>query len=434
MKAVSEQENLPASSDGECNRDGKPSLLQQLRSQEVPSLTSASLDSPRKAEEMQRLIVRHRSEFPSHLQDRIPETNTSLEFATREAVRRFLAELSESIRAFCFGHCLELEDGEDPSTNTVPPQRWHDALDSAIHTQDELELVLRLLPSLLTKPDFYKRGPNVHRSFLVYRMLASPMTLSFVPLLLELADELVVTNRSNSPIRCVAEHWTRNVSLELVRTCPVYQHPAWDSDARSVLQELRARGLLTPSDVVRHDLVWPLLLEPIACVQERLGFLLEWDPSVVGPKGSRLLLRFLLRQVPSCVEAGGDSDEDAKETFRQLLETSMLRCPLEIGFLFHKEDYANDIEGTTHSLSFRLACKWLGRETVATLIDAAISKQQQQQRTTASANTTSAKYATTPAVSVAPIALVLAAATNNDILLDGLYTIIRRDPISAFLP
>lgn len=88
--------------------------------------------------------------------------------------------------------------------------------------------------------------------------------------------------------------------------------------------------------------------------------------------------------------------------FEMIFELGMSHCPTDLGFVFH-------------NTTFEYACKYFGTEKMARMIDDKILS-------TLGQNSNETLQA-----------LVFAAATNDKISLDGVYTLFRHDPI-ALLP
>jgi len=96
-----------------------------------------------------------------------------------------------------------------------------------------------------------------------------------------------------------------------------------------------------------------------------------------------------------------------------MIELGMVHYPKELGFLFHP-------------LSYRLACDIFGGETIAEIAETALAKSLSQN---SSSNSSSSSSETKHTLQT----LLFAAATNDKISLEGLYTLVRRDPMALML-
>lgn len=179
-----------------------------------------------------------------------------------------------------------------------------------------------------------------------------------------------------------------------------------DEVCHSVLVRLGKKGFVTRDEICDcSDMV--LNTTPF-CTEKRVRFMIDFDPTLLMRSA---LLHYFLDDLKYCPDA------DLKR-FQTLFELGMYYYPAAIGLLFHRDypwehacEWPFDCD---NSHPFSIACAFFGKEKVTELVDEIISK-------------------STRGRPLAIQNLVFAAATNADILEDGLYFLLRRDP-TALVP
>jgi hypothetical protein len=337
-------------------------------------------------------IVRHQSEFPVKLRRWIQELGNKPKSCSEQS----RSELRLAVKKLLFGHLFDETDNDAASSSAAP--RWG-GLNSEVDSEEEAEAAIRLFPSLLSERSSPVRG-NLYNLPIFWAMTCMN-AIPFVPLLAELGVELGgfrKLQRGGLQLGPLMELVT-NFSL-LVRNQSYHTDKHYgqiDETCLSVLVRLKEKGLLRKQDI-EMLLIWPDVLYGKPCrTEHRVRFLINWDPKILKKDGkcNTLLYRYLGRW---------DTDKDCTlERFQTIFELGMLHYPEEIGFIFHSDDYGCS--------PFAMACEIFGREQVAQIVDELIFQN--------------------PLGRIKTIKrLMVSVATNDDIHVEGLYTLFRHYPVA----
>jgi len=143
------------------------------------------------------------------------------------------------------------------------------------------------------------------------------------------------------------------------------------------------------------NFVYGLVREKPSHTEKRFRFFLDWDPTVLKKGG---LFEICCKRCEGCKDRV--SEDEYLGRFQMIFEIGMSHYPEEIGFLFHR--------AMSSTPPFQMACKLFGKEVITKMFDKMILK-------------------STMGRCDAIRTLVFAAAA---ISLDGLYLLIRLDPIA----
>lgn len=351
----------------------KPTLLEQLRTNSVV----VSPNTPEECWEKARLIIEHKSEFPSTLRPVI--SNAALRFHSSIG---FLSQLDIAVIVFFANECVL-----DGTTSF----EWQ-GRDNEVDTDEEVELLIRLFPRVLTekvivadtnmKYVLVNYFPNPVASLLFQEKVAS-----FFPLFAELGIEV---DRFKEEDR-----FSMNNLFGFLQSN--------SKDFLSVMKKLKEKGLVEKNDTCalmlslfsgRYDKF------PHDFFETNLRFLIDWNPNILVKCGRPINLLHTYAYFQHC-------EKDVR-IFEVIIELGMSHYPWELGFVFHK---ITTMENSSHRTFFEIASihgpEWI-KDTVRDKI----------LRTVGETNTTKLQD------------LVISAATNDEISLDGLYTLIRYDPMT----
>jgi hypothetical protein len=372
----------------------KPSLLERLRQQRVVVDPTTEKDARQKMN----LIIEHRLEFPSNLREAIRESLGEEHSECQPEI--FLSEVYKSVKAFFFGRSNRNNDeSDDESKSTL---QWWYGLDSDVDTEEEVELAIRLFPNLLTEE--YFSFSSLNGCYPIYVSLMCLKALFFIPLLAELGVEL---GRFKEKERGGLTCFMKSVLFQLF--CNVILRDDHDEESSgkldeastAILMRLKEKGLMKKEDIYQCDLanllLYRALYKKTLRIEKRFKFLINWNPSILMEcgQGNNLLNHYVCRL---CRTNEGCLHPDTVQRFQAIVELGMYHFPAELGFVFHKP-------------TFQLACENFGTKKVARIIDGEILRSLEQNNNTLNA-------------------LVFAAATNDEISLDGVYILFRRDPIA----
>ena len=397
-------------------KNRKPSVLKRLRQKLV--VVNPTTDDEKR--QMMNLILEHRSEFPLNLREAISEAvseTPTIEIQPDD----FLSGLFGAVEAYFFGQRRDIDDDDDeneeePDSESSPLHWWHGP-NSDIDTDEEVELAIRFFPEILTRKLHTSPLSSLNDCYPIYMLLMCSKALCFIPLLAELGREL---GKFEEEERYGLTCFMKNIIVHLVaqdisRDDPDQEH--LDETIASILTRLKEKGFIHSSDIYNHELVFMLLNRSRRYkklrTKRRLRFLINLDPSILVECGRGFgLLRLYLSMI--CYAAINDARTrcDALQKYEMMIELGMAHYPKELGFLFHQ-------------LSYRLACDIFGGETIAEIAETALAKYQSQNNNNNSSSSSETKHTLQN--------LLFAAATNDKISLEGLYTLVRRDPIALML-
>jgi len=411
-------------------------LLEQLRQRLVvvdPCLTD------QRAWQKMNLIIQHRQKFPQRIREAIDEA--AHEFVVLAAITIpfiFLEEIYETIK-LCFFRRRSSSDENDEdndenddateyfSTQPKPPLHWWHGPNCDVDTLEEIELAIRFFPQILTEKYYHPLFSRTTRHIPISVCFYCHKAMPFIPLLASLGTELgKFTKAERGGLTCLFQ----SVFVQLI--CNVMRKDGLDNDAAesysprkrdkasaAIMLSLKKKGLMKKEDIYNFDLTNLLLYNAMDrqnyCIEERFRFLIRWDPSILKQCGrSKPLLCHYVSRL--CEHAHDKSTpKGASERFQKIFEFGMLYFPSKLGFLFSNQTFA-------------LACDKFGHAEVSTIIDrklfCALEQENGIQRK--SRNTSShGSYLQT---------LIIAAACNDEISLDGLYTLFRLDPMALLSP
>ena len=372
----------------------KPSLLERLRQQHVVVDPTTEKDARQKMN----LIIEHRSEFPLNLRESIRESLGEEHSECQPEM--FLSEVYKSVKAFFFGRSNRNNDeSDDESESTF---KWWYGLDSDVDSEEEVELAIRLFPNILTEG--YFSFSSLNGCYPIYVSLMCLKALFFIPLLAELGVELGrFKEKERGGLTCFMKSVLFQLFSNVILRNDLDEELSekLDEASTAILIRLKEKGLMKKEDIYRFDLtnllLYRALYKKTLRIEKRFEFLINWNPSILMEcgRGNNLLNHYVCRL---CYTNEGCLRPDTVQRFQAIIELGMYHFPTELGFVFHRT-------------TFRLLCERLGTKKVAQIIDIEILRTLEQKNNTLKA-------------------LVFAAATNDAISLDGVYTLFRRDPIA----
>ncbi len=365
------------------------------------------------------LITEHKSEFPSKLRPSI----TIAASKCRPGI--FVSEVYIAATYFFFGR-FRPGDGHEIDDNLT--EDWW-GLDHEIDTEDEAELVIRLFPWILQEE--LTGIPSSKGQIPIFFLASCSKAVTFIPLFCKLGAELGVFGgkKESTGLTWAGKSGSALQQLFVNTLTPTMERECTndlDKESLGVLIRLREMGFTTEKS--EHQLVWWLFTaakhREIAFIEARLRLLVDWNPAILMDVCQRtnLLRNFLYR----FQERNGD-EPYALRLFEVIVELGMSYYPLELGFAFHKTNFSStsgaiiffpDPNGATNN--FTLACQVFGTETVARIVNKTISN-------------TFGGNQITDNVTITLKTLLFSASTNEKISLEGVYTLVCRDPI-AILP
>lgn len=449
-------------------------LLEDLRKQ----LVAGNILEPtteEEAEQKMNLILAHKAEFPSKLRAAIREASEVSEHPAQNQL--FGGEDDSSMESRSSGEsipskkrisrfflrCCRLQTTRRrrPRTRTQPEiflrkvynavkifflgamyrdydrfQTLHwllgwNGLDSDVDTEAEAELAIRCFPKILNQTSHLERT-GLHRARPIHMLLSHARAVSFVPLFAELGVELGrFKTEEKGGLACsnmsvVGQLLCNRIALTVESSRAHFRGEAPDTtevDKRSlaVLVRLGERGLVTKEDIYScgYDLIIDLFVaasyrEP-AFIEKRLRLLIDWNPTTLtefGGKGGYNLLDTYFRWNNYHDKWNFYEEHVEVRIFELIFELGMFYFPLEMGYVFH-------------NTTFQLACERIGTEKVGEMIHSKLLK-------TLAESKQRKKKSNKKRVTLQ--SLVVSAAANGDISLDGLYTLVRCDPAMALLP
>lgn len=356
------------------------------------------------------LLIKRQSEFPVKIREFIREAQNEL-LAGEPASCAMMKIQKANLYFFLSRRIRE-------STETEESTRWYGP-DIEVDTHDQIEVAIRFFPHLLHT---YRQRDNEWATTAIQAATTSLNSLPFVPLIAELGDEYNFFDEkqrggiwdsffnSNPKLKETALYQivTNKIILEKQEIHSDEFYRQIDDVSLSVLVRLKERGFLKKQDIC--DCVDLLVNEAPSRTEKRLRFFIDWDPTILQTKSEERATTFYNVYCNSLLEYCvwqchmHGAVEGMLERFQTLLELGLLHYPEEIGFLFHRDNLF-----PRPKPAFRKACRIFGRDKVVRVVNESISKYIRGQRDTFHK-------------------LVFIAATKDEILLDGLYLLVRRDP------
>ena len=357
------------------------------------------------------LLIKRQSEFPVKIRECIRQAQNGL--LAGEPASCAMMKIQEANLYFFLSRRMH------ETTETEESTRWYGP-DIEVDTHDQIEVAIRFFPHLLHT---YRQRDNEWATTAIQAATTSLKSLPFVPLIAELGDEYQFFDEKqrggiwdsffNSNAR-----WKETALYQIVTNKIILGKQKIHSDefyrqiddvSLSVLVRLKEKGFLKKQDI--WDCVDLLVNEAPSRTRKRLRFFLDWDPTIVQAKSDERAATFYSVYCNSLLEyciwqchIHGAVD-GMLERFQTLLELGLLYYPEEIGFLFHRDNLLE----MRPKPAFPTACRILGRDKVVRVVNESISKYIRGRRDTFHK-------------------LVFVAATKDEILLDGLYLLVRRDP------
>lgn len=376
------------------------------------------------------LILKHIHEFPSKFQPFITEAKQ-----TADAIFLHLRQSKEEIfERRVFHSASDFFAGQDLVRQKVYKNLSEDewlGLDSDIDTEDQVELLIRLYPNLLTESRRIWKDPYGNGAYPILNLTRTAKSVSFVPFFAKMGLELDLFFKARGGLCHTYGNQRVNVLHELLSNssnkhlrhanCGKAALANLDEKCLAVLARLQEDGLVKESDV--YSLLFYLLntgetgSRSMDFFETRLRLLIHWypttlmqihsssspfylDPFPFATASPRLPRHPVLLQ--ELLEFEGYISPPLKlRAFKVLFELGMSYYPEQLGFVFH---------GST----FGRACRIFGVERVSKMIDDQIVAGLNQNTNTMGLHS-----------------LVLAAAADDEISLDGLYTLIRCNPAAS---
>ncbi len=347
-----------------------------------------------------KLILDHRSEFPTKLCTAIEQIHGSNLHAPADAWT-FLSQVYEETKKFFLGH--------DPSTfnatninheRLIISGEWL-GLDKDIDTEDQAEIAIRFFPMVLTE---HLQLPYAILNP-IQLLLSKEKAVSFAPLLAKLLTEAGEYLQRQAIVRVglrkIFELLLTNYFARVVNGGKISK--SFDNESLAALARLRENGFVENADV--GVLAMSLLVHSIKAerdidfVETRFRLLVSWCPSILMDGGTSN--RPLLHTIYNESSRSNCKSRLFLRLFQVLSELGMIHYPDELGFVFHKW-------GGTFPLN-RFASIH-GREQIAEIVNDKL------------VSTLGSNVKTLPL-------LISAAATNDKIHLDGLYRLLCLNPI-----
>eukprot|EP00531_Pseudo-nitzschia_arenysensis_P007346 CAMPEP_0116137712 /NCGR_PEP_ID=MMETSP0329-20121206/12388_1 /TAXON_ID=697910 /ORGANISM="Pseudo-nitzschia arenysensis, Strain B593" /LENGTH=457 /DNA_ID=CAMNT_0003632633 /DNA_START=207 /DNA_END=1580 /DNA_ORIENTATION=+ len=443
------------------------SLLEALRRK----LVEESIIEPTTKQAARRkmdLILRHSSEFPSKLRAAIEEAsyNEAMEYLSLQAIehlslqtmnpntesailrrkyaktilhridpQNFLARVYEAIKVFFLGVLYRATDAQRHHHWILG---WH-GLDHTMDTQDEAELAIRCFPQILTQTTHLK-STGLQFCMPIHMLLVDAKTVQFIPLFAKLGMEFgkfpswargglfcgpknlsLVTQLLYNTMAATAE----NSRAQLRGVKPNTE--AVDATSLQVLTRLRKMGLVHTDDIKSLPLIIDLFnvasYREMTFVEQRLRFLIDCHPNLLQDCGNGNNLLWA-----SCAWNNFFREERfcrkrvEVRIFEIIFECGMTYYPLQIGHIFH-------------DTSFQVACERMGSPIVKEMVREKLSGTLGHTRlSNKNQNYSIEQTDGKEKKNITLQTLVIAAASNSKISLDGVYTLIRLDPTIALMP
>lgn len=401
-------------------------------------------------EQTRRELIEHASEFPTRLQDAIENKNKNPKRQRRQqAVQEppnnndeaFVAEIGALLRRM-----LLLREEQ------LPGKRG--GFDASVDTEEEVEVAIRMFPSVLSKlhedeiEDVFPIEDHFDHFLIGLPMviaLASPKTIPFVPILARVTKSCALRELpQNVPIGYCPRYFDDLICGHIVPTLVTndddddHQDESSSSTSTTLaLVHLIEKELVTKSmvtsivyDVVSHNLLWNA---------DRLRLLIELDPETLqypheywDPMHT---YNSLFSLYVGCHFSSGDRAIPKQNKariltiFEMLFEAGMKHYPKEMGFFFcsNTRTRRNENLPSVRRNAIELVCDICGRDDIFDMVQGVLEK------TLFHGSNHSSKPEGNNHKSLRTV--VWAVATNQGMLLDALYLLVRADPLTvcAFL-
>ena len=338
------------------------SLLAKLRHEQTDWLRLG-------LEQKLEVIVRHKSEFPSKIRHCID----SIADSSQSTPQQSWVTLQKAITKFF-----------------LPKLRPWGGLDNDVDTKEEAEVAIRVFPTVLQNEESLRQSDNP-----IGAAMSSLKALPFVPMLAELGRELGVL-REDEPHELVPRY-DLFLSVSILTFNPEYDSREFDRQLDeallSVLVGVKEKNLMRKEIIDRMCIHTDFLYDKPNRIEKRVRFLLNWDPTIIKKDGKHEIL--LHRYV-------GSWDSHKMPTFKifqAIFELGVFYYPEDFGFMFHSDLIAQQT-------CFEIACETFGDKKVRKMVDEIILQYIQGRRDKMNH-------------------MLFAAASNEAIHLEGLYTLFR---------
>ncbi len=402
----------------------KASLLEKLRDMphipECPKRTPSAM--AKAAKQKMPLMINHRSEFPFHLQIFLVEA----ELRWSKCPERFVSEFYKCARALFTGRSIAKPEIDAQKSDSVAEclKEWH-GLDSEIDTEDQVEVVLRLFPSLLEEPilvemprddAFRLRIGIVNALNPTHVLLTRAKTIFFVPLFLKMNKEV----KTGIGIYCFCKlllvpgqkSFREVFGKNYTRLAFAGQEEASSEDDEELnqqsllaLKRMKEMELLQSDEDIDNLIKWVLAKaknRSIDFAESRLRLLIEWKPSVLKEFRRKFpdpLLHVFWGYCGNPIEKCSSLE---MRLFEVISELGMKYFPEELGFAFPECVYDE-------------FCKRYGAKRITGILH----------------NKLKAESRSSGQTKKELPSLVISAATNDEICLDAVYILLRFDPVAV---
>ena len=261
----------------------------------------------------------------------------------------------------------------------------------ALHSKEDFEIIIRLFPNLVN-------------TNLIDLLAGGAGSVTFVPLMAQLAMELGVKSRGGlleTHKDEVAYGGSTMLEYGIIASQINYCKECHPIDFRDTMKEFRDRNLFFKEDIQGFNVVENILVGSCYCTNCRMEFLREpkfryfahWDPMVlsiedsVDPPGGDLPLH------------QSTENFDTHLAFSAVLELGIQHFPTKFGFLFH-----NNKKGVT---PFAMACTKYGKDEVIKVVTKILSGNNYDTNT---------------------ILESLISVVDETVRMDGFYIILHKDP------
>ena len=374
--------------DGDNEREGN-----NARRQRETQLTQLTPDGQRFLS-----LIRGKSKYPSFIEDEINRV-------VNEAARKYLGEIKDAVEDLAFGDY----DGEG----------WEDlkerGFDSDWHDEEKVEAAIRIFPEVLSELD---DGcfPILHRAIRSRSDICNLKAIPLIPFLSELGTELgQFREEERGGLLRTCDDGTNvlyNISCTNIKPGSKQDREEVEDCCLDVIKRLRGKSLFVKEDIQEFNIFNGLFtVDNGYFAYKRFEYLVEWDPIPLAmpcnpENGTWLPIHF------------STEEEFIDEQFIPVLEAGMKYFPEKLGFVFCEgtqtlegED-SGDEPDVVSGTPFQLACERFGREKVAELVEDCID-------------------GCFAAATIRTESLLLSIAADDSFHLDGLYTLLRKDPAAV---
>jgi hypothetical protein len=330
-------------------------------------------------------------------------------------VEEFLTKIKDDI------HDMLCDDNEIESDD-------YRGLDSDRDTEKEVETTIRLFPEILSRRKItwddeeqeWQEGVCPIQ-YLVYNFKA----ISFVSLVARLSKEYgLFEEEERGGLLCDVGTWSDehdNALHDLMASDNTElhnqeHHESIDTKYLQVLIQLRKLGYVKKEDIQSYDLLHKLCRHDYFA-EKRFRFLVEWNPSALTKTDEYGCLPIHCEAVMTTSIRG----------FQHAFEYGIRYFPKKegISLIFRKaSDYAGNTRRVNDKTPFSTACANHGREEVMNVIEETLLKF--QQRSDDDDNNNNNNNNNTGPYNV--VDTLITAAINENIHLDCLYFLLRREP------